>query len=56
MDYNHHVHFHGGTSSDFLEFNKIGVDTNVLIMAGYQTLVAQNGTTLIPSALSCFTF
>ena len=46
----------GSTISDFLKFNKIGVDTNILSMAGYQTLVGQTGTTLMPSALFCFTF
>ena len=46
----------GNTSSDFLEFNKIAVDTNILSMTGCQSWVDQNGTTIIPSALSCFTF
>ena len=41
-------------SSDFLEFNKIGVDTNILSMTRYQTWVGQKVTTIIPSALSYF--
>ena len=47
---------YGNTSSHFLELSKIGVDTNILSMNGYQTWVVQNGTTIIPSPLSCFTF
>ena len=46
----------GSTSSDFLESNKIGVGTNIWNMTKYQTWVFQNGTTIIRSALSCFTF
>ena len=46
----------GSTSSDFLEFNKTGFNTNTLSMAGYQTCVGQNGTTIISSAISCFKF
>ena len=45
----------GSTSSDFLEFNKIGIDYNILSVDGYQTWVRQYGTAIIPSALSCFT-
>ena len=46
----------GSISSDFLEFKKIGFDTNILSMAGYQTWASQNGTTIILSALFCFIF
>ena len=61
-----HVHFFqiectwlgvcGSTSSDFLEFNKIGVDANIWSMIGYQTWIGQNVTTIIPFILNCFTF
>ena len=46
----------GSTSNDFVEFNKVGVDTIIVSIARYQTWVGQSGTTSIPSALSCFTF
>ena len=43
------------TSSDFLEFKKIRVD-NVVSMTRYHAGVGQNGTSITPFSLSCFTF
>ena len=46
----------GSKSNDVIEFNKIGVDTIIVSIAEYQIWVGQIGATIIPSALSCFTF
>ena len=65
MNHQNVQHFHIGTSwldvcsstsCDFLEFNNIEVDTNILSMAGYNASVGQNWTTIIPSILSSSTF
>ena len=45
----------GSTNSDFLEFNRIEVDYNILSFSGYQTRVRQYGTITIPSAITRFT-
>ena len=42
----------GRTSRHSLEFNKIGAGTNISNMPG----ICHNGTTIIPSAISCFIF